>query len=122
MGDGAIGGTERKSFWVLEYPEVPLKLARDRRAAAKELLVSGWILHRPGKRRLREPRGRRTLCGDSGGVVPLYSVLWSSTTKGAGAAQDYEYLIPRLGKRSLSEITYIEIMGNLDIIGEAGCH
>lgn len=44
---------------------------------------------------------------------PLYSVLWSEHYKGLVRRRIDEYLIPRLGKRSLSEITPIEIMGIL---------
>lgn len=38
---------------------------------------------------------------------PLYSVLWSEHYKGLVRRRIDEYLIPRLGKRSLSEITPI---------------
>ena len=51
---------------------------------------------------------------------PLYSVLWSEHYKGLVRRRIDEYLIPRLGKRSLSEITPIEIMGILTSLEKRG--
>ena len=51
---------------------------------------------------------------------PLYSVPWSEHYKGLVRRRIDEYLIPRLGKRSLSEITPIEIMGILTSLEKRG--
>ena len=68
------------------YPEVPLKLARDRRAAAKELLVSGVD---PSQARKEEKvESGELFCGDGGGVVPPVLCAVVGALQGAGAAQD----------------------------------
>ena len=50
----------------------------------------------------------------------LYSVPWSEHYKGLVRRRIDEYLIPRLGKRSLSAITPIEIMGILTSLEKRG--
>ena len=103
------------------YPEVPLKLARDRRAAAKELLVSGVDPSQARKEEKVESRAaENSFAAMAEEWYPLYSVPWSEHYKGLVRRRIDEYLIPRLGKRSLSEITPIEIMGILTSLEKRG--
>ena len=103
------------------YPEVPLKLARDRRAAAKELLVSGVDPSQARKEEKVESRAaENSFATMAEEWYPLYSVPWSEHYKGLVRRRIDEYLIPRLGKRSLSEITPIEIMGILTSLEKRG--
>ena len=103
------------------YPEVPLKLARDRRAAAKELLVSGVDPSQARKEEKVESRAaENSFAAMAEEWYPLYSVLWSEHYKGLVRRRIDEYLIPRLGKRSLSEIPPIEIMGILTSLEKRG--
>lgn len=103
------------------YPEVHLKLARDRRAAAKELLVSGVDPSQARKEEKVESRAaENSFAAMAEEWYPLYSVPWSEHYKGLVRRRIDEYLIPRLGKRSLSEITPIEIMGILTSLEKRG--
>lgn len=103
------------------YPEVPLKLARDRRAAAKELLVSGVDPSQARKEEKVESRAaENSFAAMAEEWYSLYSVPWSEHYKGLVRRRIDEYLIPRLGKRSLSEITPIEIMGILTSLEKRG--
>ena len=103
------------------YPEVPLKLARDRRAAAKELLVSGVDPSQARKEEKVETRAaENSFAAMAEEWYSLYSVPWSEHYKGLVRRRIDEYLIPRLGKRSLSEITPIEIMGILTSLEKRG--
>ena len=103
------------------YPEVPLKLARDRRTAAKELLVSGVD---PSQARKEEKVESRAAVNSFAAMAEewyaLYSVPWSEHYKEQVRRRIDEYLIPRLGKRALSEITPIEIMGILTALEKRG--
>lgn len=103
------------------YPEVPLKLARDRRAAAKELLVSGVDPSQARKEEKVESRAaENSFAAMAEEWYSLYSVPWSEHYKGLVRRRIDEYLIPRLGKRSLSAITPIEIMGILTSLEKRG--
>ena len=60
------------------YPEVPLKLARDRRAAAKELLVSGVDPSQARKEEKVESRAaENSFAAMAEEWYSLYSVPWS---------------------------------------------
>ena len=103
------------------YPEVPLKLARDRRTAAKEVLVSGVD---PSQARKEEKVESRAAANSFAAMAEewyaLYSVPWSEHYKEQVRRRIDEYLIPRLGRRALSEITPIEIMGILTALEKRG--
>lgn len=71
------------------YPEVPLKLARDRRAAAKELLVSGVDPSQARKEEKVESRAaENSFAAMAEEWYSLYFCAVVGALQGAGAAQD----------------------------------
>lgn len=103
------------------YPEVSLKLARERRTAAKELLAIGVDPSQARKEEKVEARAaENAFAAMAEEWYALYSVPWSQHYRELVRQRLDQYLLPTLGKRALADITPTEIMGILSALEKRG--